>query len=246
MPLIEIRTAEALRSISCDADAPPARTSPARAMTTAATERRPTGNKVAGNRLFLLPRRSEPKVKARSGPPIRCGAQRAALHDLRQLGNRVPELGFGVVEMRPEADAGARAEVADDVALPELSMNRGIVGRVHEDGAATPIRVARAADPKPAPSSRSISSCVSASERSRMRPDADLLDHVVARRRRVERRRRSACRSGSGARPRRTRARARTRTAARAPASRRTSARGAPRDPGGRRASRRPARRRAT
>ena len=172
--------------------------------------------------------------------------ERAALDDVDQLRNRLAQLVLRVVEVRPEPDAGVRPEVADDAPLAELAMHGGIVRRAHEHGAAAARGLARARDLE----ARRLEQL----DEERREPeraladaiDPDLLDHVVAGARRVQRRHvRSAGQerrtpgayssSGSNANG-----------DARDPASRRTSARAAPRGPASRTASLRPARRRAT
>ena len=170
LPLIEIRTAEALRSISCDADAPPARTSPARAMTTAATERRPTGNKVAGNRLFLLPRRSEPKVKARSERRRRRARSNAPLATMSASCSTVCRSSASLLKKcgpRRTPASGRKSQM-----IPRSPSSRWTAAwsgvsraRCRRAGRAR----AGLATPRPRSSSSSISSEVSFSDRSRIR-----------------------------------------------------------------------------
>ena len=56
------------------------------------------------------------------------------------------ELVVGREEVRPEAEADVRAEVAQDLALAELLVDRLELGDAHRDRAAAALRVARAHD----------------------------------------------------------------------------------------------------
>jgi hypothetical protein len=91
--------------------------------------------------------------------------------DVGQLGDGVPHLLHRVEEVRtePHAARGIGTEITDDPALAELVVAGGVVGRRDGDRTATPIRLARRDDLEPGLSQRSISSCVSTSERSRIR-----------------------------------------------------------------------------
>src|SRR5438128_6845681 len=111
----------------------------------------------------------------------------AALDDLAQLLDRVPQVILAVVEMRPEPDARAWTEVADDAALAELPMHGRVVRSSNKDGAASALGVAWTADLE----ARLVQQ-IDQQLRQRKRPfadpvDADLFDHVVAGGRRVER-----------------------------------------------------------
>ena len=114
---------------------------------------------------------------------------RARLEDLRDLLDREAELVVGGEEVRPEPDPRVRPEVAEDPALLELRVHGGELG----DGERSTVPPRRAGSrglrtSKPAASARSIRSCGLA-ERALADPrDADLLDEVVARGRRVVRR----------------------------------------------------------
>jgi hypothetical protein len=113
---------------------------------------------------------------------------RPARDDVAQLRHRVAQLVFAVVEVRPQPDAGIRPEVAHDAPLAELAVDGRGVGRADEHGAAAPGRVAGASDLAP----RLVQELdQERRERERALADPlhpDLLDHVVARRRGVERR----------------------------------------------------------
>ena len=88
----------------------------------------------------------------------------------------------------PSRIAGVGPEVADDTALAELAVYGRIVRRADEHGAAAPVRLARARDLEAGALEQ-----LDEERRQHERPladplDADLLDHVVARARGVERR----------------------------------------------------------
>src|SRR5256885_16364672 len=70
----------------------------------------------------------------------------ARFDDLGHLPDGEPELVVRVVEVRAEPDARVRAEVAEDLPLAELLVHGLELGRLHEHGAATARRVARAPD----------------------------------------------------------------------------------------------------
>ena len=74
--------------------------------------------------------------------------ERARLDDLADLRDHVPKLVVGGVVVRPDPDARARAEVAEDLALRELLVDGRELVDVDGDGAAAPLRVARARDPE--------------------------------------------------------------------------------------------------
>src|SRR4051812_49983350 len=84
----------------------------------------------------------------------------AIAHDFPDLLNRKTKLFVAVVVVRPEPQPGVRPEVAEDLTLGELLVDGFELGRPDGDGSAPALRVARAADVKPAASTRSISSCV--------------------------------------------------------------------------------------
>ena len=100
--------------------------------------------------------------------------------------------------MRPDPDSGARPEVAEDLPLRELLVDGREVVHVHRDRAAAALVRTRARDPE-AGGFRQPDQQVGLAERVGADPlDADLLDQVVAGRRRVERR--DVRRSGQKAR----------------------------------------------
>src|ERR1700744_3001159 len=76
---------------------------------------------------------------------------RAARHDVGELGGRVPHLVAGVEEVRAEPDPALRiwAEVADDPALAELFVARGVVGGRDGDRAAASPGLPRRDDLEP-------------------------------------------------------------------------------------------------
>src|SRR3954451_12467404 len=115
--------------------------------------------------------------------------ERVARHDIRELGDRVLHLVLGVEEVRAEPDASERVrpEVADDPALAELLVAGGVVrGR---DGARAPPSFGRSwRDDLEARLVAEVDQKLRERERALADPwHADLLDHVVAGRCRIER-----------------------------------------------------------
>src|SRR6201986_436872 len=108
--------------------------------------------------------------------------------DVAELGDGVPHLVLRVEEVRAEPDSAnwIRTKVADDAALAELAVARGVVRRRDGDGTSTPRGLAGRDDLEP----RLVAEVdQELGERERALADlrdADLLDHVVARGRRVE------------------------------------------------------------
>ncbi len=113
---------------------------------------------------------------------------RPALEDLPDLRDREADVIVGVVVVRPEADAGIGTEVAEDLALAELLVHGGELRHVDGDGAAAALGAPRAPDLE-AGLVGEVDQELRLPQRVRADPvDADLLDQVVARRRRVQRR----------------------------------------------------------
>ena len=141
----------------------------------------------------------------------------AGLEDVADLRRREAQLVVRGEEVRPQADPGVGPEVAEDLA-PVSSDGRRGSRDVDRDGAAAPLRLARAADPNPAPPARSIRSCVWRSELARIRSTPTSSIEVVAGRA-------AKCAGTFGvpvrnrAHPSRSASPPRSRTAARAPAS---------------------------
>src|SRR5262245_37489547 len=118
--------------------------------------------------------RSEPGGRAEPAPVGSRG------EDLADLGDHPLELLVGVEVVRPEPDPRVRPEVADDLALAELLVNRLEVGDEHGDRPAAPRRVARGANLE-AGLVREPDQQVGLAKRVRADPlHADLLDEVVA------------------------------------------------------------------
>src|SRR5205085_3739737 len=112
----------------------------------------------------------------------------SALHDLGDLGGREMEVVVCVEEMRTEANASIGAEIADDLARAELAVDGLGLGCADCDGAAAWVRVARAQDLE-AGCLEQLHEQRRLLHRALADPlDSDLLDQLVARRRRVERR----------------------------------------------------------
>src|SRR5437879_13867961 len=94
---------------------------------------------------FVAPK---PSVEGRRpGVPL-VGADRG---DVGELGDRVPHLGLGVEEVRPEPDptCWVGAKVADDPALAELRVTGGVVRGRDGDRPAAPLELPRRDDPEP-------------------------------------------------------------------------------------------------
>ena len=127
------------------------------------------------------------RARARSGQRPRGSAGGRPSRGSRDLGDRVDELLVAREVVGPEADPGARTEVADDLAFAERALDRLEVGDVERHRAATAPGSRGERIAKPASWARSIRSWVWRSECARMRSTPDLLDEVVAGRRGVER-----------------------------------------------------------
>src|SRR5207249_5423606 len=146
----------------------------------------PTGESSRRARIAIPRKRYGYGLETGCGPGV--ARVRARLHDVGELRDRVPELVLGVVEVRAEPDARVGSEVADDPPLAELAVHGRVVGRAHEHGAAAALRVAGTAELEAGGVEQFDQQL---RERERARPDplyAGLLDYVVARGRRVERR----------------------------------------------------------
>src|SRR5579864_4631057 len=77
----------------------------------------------------------------KTSEPRRCAEVplvRAARHDLRELGDRMPHLVLGVEEVRAQADPSVvpGTEVADDAPLSQLAVTGGVIRRRDRHGAA--------------------------------------------------------------------------------------------------------------
>src|SRR5436190_15523728 len=113
---------------------------------------------------------------------------RARLDDLRHLLGGEPDLVVRVGEVRAEPDARLRTRVAEDLARLELALDRLELRRAHDERAAAALRLLRPDDVEAGALEHL------GEERGLLHrtlpntADSDLLDQVVARRRRVERR----------------------------------------------------------
>src|SRR3954451_5847241 len=115
--------------------------------------------------------------------------ERVARHDIRELGDRVSHLALGVEEVRAEPDASERVrpEVADDPALAELLVAGGVV-RGRDGDRAAPSFGRSWRDDLEARLVAEVDQKLRERERALADPwHADLLDHVVAGRCRIER-----------------------------------------------------------
>src|SRR5437867_737428 len=108
---------------------------------------------------------------SRPGLRMPGGCSSSSPADLRDLLGREPELVVGVVEVRPEPKAGLGPAVDEDRARGELLVDRLEFGGLDDNGAAAPLRLARAAGLE-----ASVLEEVDEHRRLLDRPGADLLD----------------------------------------------------------------------
>ena len=105
--------------------------------------------------------------------------ERSRLDDLGDLADRVAQLLVGVEVVRPEPDARVGAEVAEDLPLHQLTVDRRELRHVDGHGAAAAARVAGAANTEPGGVCE-VDQKLCLAERVLADPvDADLLDQVV-------------------------------------------------------------------